>query len=125
MEAFMVDLCNVHIERDEFEIAQRDRPFRLLQPPRVRTLALFEKIREGSNFWFDVARGREIVSGDKSREMQEKLTAQGQRIYGSLTRVQKDAVLMGTNKREQVVDGVWSFDFCKFWIGRLEIKWLV
>ncbi len=84
MEAFMVDLRDICIERNEFEIGQRYGPFWLLQPLRVRTLALFDKIGEGDKFSVDIVLAWEIVCGDKSRKLQEKLSAQGQRIYGSL-----------------------------------------
>src|SRR5216684_2609506 len=125
MEAFMVDLRDVRIQRDEFEIAQRDRLFRLLQPLRVRTLALFEQVRDRSNFSLDVTLAREIVSGDEPGEMQEKLSAQSQRIDGSLTCVGKDVVLMGTHKRYEVVDGRWLLDLGRFLIGRLGNNWNV
>ena len=120
MEAFMVHLRDVRIERDEFEIAQRDRLIRLQQPPCVRTLPLFEKIRDRSNFSLDVALEREIVGSYKPRKMQEKLTAQGQRIYCSLTRVRKYIVLMGAYERYQVVYGGRSVNFGRFLIGRPE-----
>jgi len=44
MEAFVVDLRYISIERDKFEIAQRYRHFRRLKPLRVRTQKLLEKI---------------------------------------------------------------------------------
>src|SRR5260370_30741694 len=119
MEAFMVDLRDVRIQRDEFEIAQRDRLFRLVQPPRVWTVALFEQVRDRSNFSLDVKLAREIVSGDEPGEMQEKLSAQSQRIDGSLTCVRKDVVLMGPHKRYEVVDGRWSLYLGRFLIWML------
>ena len=71
----MIDLCDILIERDEFEIAQCYRLFRRLQPFRAGTLSLLEKIRGGLNFSLDVdvALVREIVGGDKPRKMQEEL----------------------------------------------------
>lgn len=79
----MVDLRDVRIQRDEFEIAQRDRLFRLLQPLRVRTLTFFEQVRDHSNFSLDITVAWEIVSGDQPRNVQEKLSAQS---YGSMAR---------------------------------------
>jgi hypothetical protein len=124
MEAFMVDLRDVLIERDEFEIAQCDRLVRLQQPLCVRTLPLFEKISDRSNFSLDVALAREIVGSYEPRKMQEKLTAQGQRIYCSLTRVRKDIVLMGAYKRYQVVYGEWSREVGKLLASRLRSNWV-
>jgi hypothetical protein len=124
MEAFMVDLRDVGIEQDEFEVAKRDRLIRLQQPLRVRTLPLFEKIRDGSNFSLDVALAREIVGSYKPRKMQEKLTAQGQWIYCSLTRVRKDIVLMVAYKRYQVVYGEWSREVGKLLASRLRSNWV-
>ncbi len=115
----MVDLRDVRIQRDEFEIAQRDRLFRLLQPLRVRTLTFFEQVRDHSNFSLDITVAWEIVSGDQPRNVQEKLSAQSQRIDGSLTRVRKDLLLTAAHKRYEVVDGRWSLDLGRFLIGRL------
>ena len=99
MKAFMVDLRDIRIERDEFEIAQRYRPFRLCHPLRVRTLSLFDKSRDGFHFSLEVALARKIVSGNKPRKVQEELTTQRQRINCSLACVRKDVVLIGAHKR--------------------------
>jgi len=55
--------------------------------------------------------------------MQEKLSAQGQRIYGSLTSVRKDIVLIGAHKSYQVSYRGRSLDTSGLLTGRPEIRW--
>src|SRR6516225_10910644 len=107
----MVDLRRARIEWDEFEIVQGYRLFRLLQPQRVRTLVLFKKIRDRKNFSLNVGLVGKMISGDKSRKMQEKLAAQGQGIDCSLALVRKYVLFAGAYERLQVAYGASSLDF--------------
>lgn len=122
MKSFMVDSRDLGIERDKFEIVQRDRPFWRLQPLRVGTLDVFEKIRGDLNLPLDVPRVGKIVGRDNPGKMQKKLATESQWIYCTRTRMKKYAILIGAHDRYQIIDTRPSLRFGKLFKDRRETR---